>query len=368
VWAGVEALWWWEKKQPLPANLVTTGLASDTRPGALGQPNTVVVFGPGGVSYGAFSGLRAFAGVWLDAHRILGLDVSGFVLEDRGSAFGISSTPGGNPLLAVRHLDVPTGTPDAFLIATPGNGGSVGPFAGGVAVRTESQLWGIDQNVLHAFCWSPCFHLVGLTGFRYLDLNDSVTILTRKNALGSSAALFLGNSYPAPALELTSDHFRGRNQFFGGQMGLQAEWFFNRFFLGLTGKLALGQTDEVTNVLGISTMQPQNARPLTASGGLFALPGNSGRFRNRDFGVVPEVQVQGGVQLAPWCRVTIGYDFLYWSRVLRPGEQIDLTVDSRQVPTDPAFKAGTTAGPPRPLANRTDFWAQGLTLGLAFSY
>jgi Putative beta barrel porin-7 (BBP7) len=47
--------------------------------------------------------------------------------------------------------------------------------------------------------------------------------------------------------------------------------------------------------------------PLTAPGGVLALPGNSGRRDYSAFSVVPEVGCNLGVQLAPRARATIGY-------------------------------------------------------------
>ncbi len=364
VWGGAEALLWWEKDQPLPPNLVTTGLPTDARPGALHQPNTLVVSGPSSVGFGAFPGVRVFAGVWLDPHGVIGMDAGSFVLEDRGHGFAMNSTAGGNPVLALRHLDPLGNAEDAFVLAAPAiSGGTVPASAGRVVVQTDSQLWGADGNLLHVFCWSPCFRLVGLAGLRYLGLEESATIGTRKAALGSSPVTFLGQSYAAPAVERTSDQFHGRDQFFGGQVGLRGEYFFHCFFVALSGKLALGETTETANILGISTLQLGNARPQTVGGGLFALPSNSGHFVNQDFGFVPEVQVKGGVLLTPWLRATVGYNFLYWSQVLRAGSAIDLTVDRRQVPTDPAFQAGALAVFPHPTLTHSDFWVQGVTLG-----
>jgi hypothetical protein len=299
----------------------------------------------------------------------MGLEAGGFLLEDRGSVFGLASTPGGNPLLALRHLDPPAGSENAFVLSAPASAaGAVGPFVGGVAVRTDTQLWGAEANLLHAFCCSNDFHLVGLVGFRYLDLADSATILTRKAATGSSAVVFLGKSFSAGALEVTDDQFSSRSQFYGGQLGLRAQYFFGRCFVELGSKLGLGRTGEVEKTLGISVLQPQNAPPQTAGGGLFALPSNSGRFVNQDFAVIPEVQVKGGIFLAPWLRATVGYDLLYWSRVLRAGQQIDLSVDTRQVPTDPSYVASSPASFPRSIPHPSDFWVQGLTFGLELTF
>ena len=54
--------------------------------------------------------------------------------------------------------------------------------------------------------------------------------------------------------------------------------------------------------------------------------------------------------------------------MVRPGEQIDVAVNSTQVPTSVLF--GPLTGPARPAFNfrQSDFWAQGLNLGLEFRF
>jgi hypothetical protein len=361
-WLGAETLLWWEKKEQLPANLVTTGLSTDAVPGALGQPNTLGLSGPGKFDYGPFTGMRLFAGAWLDPHQILGVDAGGFVLEDRGQGFAFHSTVGGNPLLALRRLDALTGAANAFVIAAPA------ASSGGIAVRTDSQLWGADANLLHTCYWSPSFRLVGLFGFRYLDLSEALSVQTRRMALDGSTVSFLGQRFAAPAFELTADRFHARSQFFGGQAGLRGEYYFSHFFVAAAGKLALGRTNEAMHALGISTLQIGSAPLLSTAGGLFALPSNSGHFVNQDFGIIPELQLKGGVLLTRWLRATIGYDILYWSRVLRAGDTLDLTVDNRQVPTSPSFQAGVVGHSPQPAFPTGSFWVQGLTFGLEFTY
>ena len=72
--------------------------------------------------------------------------------------------------------------------------------------------------------------------------------------------------------------------------------------------------------------------------------------------------------LTRWLRATIGYDILYWSRVLRAGDSLDLTVDNRQVPTSPSYQAGVVGSSPQTTFNTSSFWVQGLTLGLEFTF
>jgi hypothetical protein len=152
VWGGLAGLGWFEKKQPLPVNLLTTGLPTDARPGAIGQGNTLVVPGLADVDLGIFGGVRVFGGAWVDPHGVLGLDAGGFVLQQRSERFDINSTPDGNPLLGLRHLDSGGRREDAFVISEPlVPGVTAGPVSGGVTIRSDSQLWGGDANVLHAF-------------------------------------------------------------------------------------------------------------------------------------------------------------------------------------------------------------------------
>jgi hypothetical protein len=367
-WATLEGLVWWQKKAPLPPDLLTSGSILDRVPAALGQPHTTLDLGFGDVGHGPFLGARAAVGGYLDAHQVFGLEVGGFVLEQRSTLFGLDSITNKNAVLAFRHLD-PSGAQDAFVEAAGSvKGQKLGPFSGGVAVQASDRFWGAEGNAVHALFWTPVCRLQLLLGLRYLDLEESLDFLSRKAPFNGGTATFLGSKFGSPAFTLTDDVFQTRDQFFGGQLGLRGDWVHGRYYVGVVGKLALGPTEEALDVLGVSTLQAKNTKPVTVAGGLYALPSNSGRRMEEEFAVVPEFQVRGGVQLLHWARVFAGYDFLYWTRVLRPGEQVDLTIDPRQVPTDPAFKAGTAATFPRPMNNPTTFWVQGVTFGLELLY
>jgi hypothetical protein len=66
-------------------------------------------------------------------------------------------------------------------------------------------------------------------------------------------------------------------------------------------------------------------------------------------------------------RATVGYDFIFWNGVVRPGEQIDRAVNLTQ---SPVFGTGELIGPARPAPRfeRSDFIAHGLSLGLECRY
>jgi hypothetical protein len=105
---------------------------------------------------------------------------------------------------------------------------------------------------------------------------------------------------------------------------------------------------------------------------LLAQSTNSGVHAGNSFCVVPEAQVNIGCNITRWLRAYVGYDYLYISQVARASSQIDLSVNSNLVP---AFAGGTVlpptaGGPARPAftMNRTDFWAQGITVGMELRY
>jgi hypothetical protein len=365
-WGGFEYLMWWEKKAPLPANFLTTGSPRDAIPGALGQLNTQDIYPADRVDFFQISGLRVTAGAWFDAEQTLGLEASGFMLEKPLHVFQANSNSSGTPLFAFRHLDpLPKGAEDAFVASAP-RGGKVGPFSGSVGFDMDSQLWGAEANFIHALFWTPALRVRLLGGFRYLDLGENLSLFFKRVTLGNAAVPFLGKTFPS-SLELADDSFQAHNQFYGPQVGFDGQYFLGTVFVGFGGKLAIGPTHEVLTIAGNSTLQPVRKLAQTATGGLFALPSNIGRYESDQLTVVPHFQAHLGWQPVRWVRGWIGYDFLYWSQVLRPGDQIDLRVDPAQVPTDPRF-TGARPTSPRPQFNRTDFWTQGLSFGAELTF
>src|SRR5262249_15573982 len=98
--------------------------------------------------------------------------------------------------------------------------------------------------------------------------------------------------------------------------------------------------------------------------GLLAQPTNSGRFSRDVFSVVPEFGINVGYQLTDYCTAYVGYNFIYWTNVVRPGDQIDFSVNPSQLSGNPLI--GTSR--PTLVARNSDFWVQGVNVGLAFRY
>jgi hypothetical protein len=135
--------------------------------------------------------------------------------------------------------------------------------------------------------------------------------------------------------------------------------------VGLTAKIALGWTHEEIDVAGSSAQLGTLAGPIP--GGFFAQATNSGQRSRNEFAVVPEVNFRVGCHLCRRVWVFAGYEFLYWSRVARPGDQIDRGLNLSQ---SPVFGTGTLVGAtrPQPLSNSTDYFVHGLNFGLEVRY
>jgi hypothetical protein len=139
-------------------------------------------------------------------------------------------------------------------------------------------------------------------------------------------------------------------------------------FLDLSGKLALGCTSEVIQATGSSSLLTGAVETRTLPGGIFVLPSNFGRRSQDEFAIVPELALKVGCQFNSHLRGTIGYNVLFWSRVARPGEQIDPHLSPGQIPTFTEFGTSPLVTSPRPIVTSTDFWAQGVSVGLEFAY
>jgi hypothetical protein len=339
-------------------------LAPSTPPanGALDSPLTSVLFGGTTVGTGARSGVRGQAGYWFGDCHLLGVEVGGFYLGDRTTNFNAVSM--GDRFLGRPFFNPVAGRQDVELTAAQLQatvGGTAVPvflLTGGINVHTSSKFWGYDVNLRSNWLCGPCFYVDALLGYRGLGLDESLditeTVLT--NPLSTLA--------PAgTTTNVLSDHFAVQNRFYGAQVGLDSYWALGgRWSMGLWTKFAMGTTQQLVTISG-STITNVQGPTQVLPGGLLAQPTNSGRFSRDAFTVVPEVGVNLGYQITNNLRATLGYNFLYWSDVARPGDQVDLAVNPNQLRVP---RPSPLTGPPSPALSfhSSGFWAQGLTAGI----
>jgi hypothetical protein len=356
-WVSGGALLWSVKAAPLPPTLTTFTPGSPSAltgfGGALGIAGTIVQ-SPDHLNYGPFGGGRFTLGHWLESDPRFGLEADGFFLGSNSSGF--SQMSNGSVPLRVPFFNVPPGAgfplgSSSFVLADPGFA------AGGQVISSSLQFWGIEGNGLYRAYSGPGLSVSVIAGLRYLDLREGLSIASTENLLPLGTASFTG-----------TDNFSTRNQFFGAQLGVKAEKQIGQFDGSVVAKVALGDNYQTVSINGNSVVSGFGLPSGTSSGGIFTQATNIGQQSRNQFAVVPEAQVQLGYTISSGIRLFVGYDFIYLSNVVRPGDQIDTTLNFTGSPVISPGSTLTGAARPMPLFNGSSFWAQGVKFGASYLF
>jgi hypothetical protein len=355
-WVAPEYLHWWTKKMSLPP-LVTTGPVSNQ--GAIGLPGTVVLFGAGSDFHEeGRDGIRLNAGMWLDCDKCWDIDANGFWFPERKEEHVFNGICG---FLARPFFNINVCQETAEITSQPG-------LANGVTtVSTPTRFSGAELNLSKKLCCGCCYRIDFLAGFRYLELEESVNltefIVVNKNLPGfPEFQQFAGDTI------VVTDHFGTRNQFYGGQAGIDAAYSYGNWQFEFRGKLALGNTHETISISGNQVVTTPAGVQTVFTGGLLALPSNIGNYQLDHFSAVPEATINVGYRFSDCCCVYVGYNFLYWSRVARAADQIDRFVDTSQIPNFPQSTMPTGLNRPAVTLKQSDFYAQGINVGIEFTW
>ncbi|MDB5307201.1 MAG: hypothetical protein JWO38_1403 [Gemmataceae bacterium] len=348
VWGSVDYLLWWVRPMKTPDLIQQV-------PSAQAQTNTTLAPGaaqpffppPGqGINFGAFSGLRGTVGVNFDR---FGLEASGFVLFQKTKNASLFSN--GTPFaVAESYVSAGNGQPITLFASLPNQ------YSGGVQVSSDSRLWGLEGNTRLPFFTFLTSNTDALVGFRYVDLQENLNV-------GFHAAFPTGRVFDI------QDAIHTRNQFYGGQIGMNGRIGGQEkgFGLDMTSKIALGDMRQRAELVGSNTITDPGVAPSVEQGGLYARGANLGVFDRDKVAMVFDLNLNMTYNFNCWSQVYVGYSFLYLSSVIRPGTTIDPVINDSQT----RFVANPTAS----TANRpvfdwrtTDFWAQGITFGLKLQY
>lgn len=264
-------------------------------------------------------------------------------------------------MIARPTIDAASSTETSYADSIPGE------FSGGVTISNTSQLFSWDINGAVNLIRSDQYRLDALLGFRYLNLYESLRIQDQLYPLNDNELTFLGQPISSSSSLRDADRFSTFNNFYGGQLGTRYTWFTGRWVIGATGKVALGTTQEMSSIHGRTSLFSPDGSVTYISSGVLTTSANSGRYSHNEFAVVPEVGLNLGWRMTPRLMARFGYSFLYWSNVLRPGNQLNRVVSGNLVPSDPTYG---TAGPNLPAYqfHTSSYWAQGLNFGLEFDF
>lgn len=357
IWAGSEYLLWAVSHAPITVPLVTgNNNGSGLFIGAINEPGTTSLLGSGSgtsTSFGWLSGGRFTLGGRLAPDDILGVEVSGFFLQEGVVNFSRNSVGGDNPIVSI-----------PFNATQPFPGNPAGPTAlsaGGapnvVSAQLTSQLWGLEANQLILFKAYNGMRWSGLLGLRYIDLKESLNL--KDTFLDTETANTLA----------VNDSFSTHNQFYGFQLGTRFEYNTGRWGLDTTLKVAVGPNVESTTIAGATVVNGGAFGFASGSypGGVFAQTSNIGHYEQSVFAVVPEVTFKVRYAITQNLQSFVGYNFMYISETDRPGNQINSNVNPTQ---NVIFGGGTEHGAPAPVNafQSSGFWAQGFSIGLELRY
>lgn len=353
-WVSVDYLGWFASGMNMPP-LVTTSAAGTPQANAGVLPGSSVLFGGNNNNLDDnMSGVRLRVGLWSTVRPNFGAEGEYFGFSQQTESFDRNST--GTPILARPFYNNATGLQDAELVAFPNL------LSGRIQVQATSQVDAAAVRFRHILCCStkaacspwdcgpiPAQSRIDATlGWRYMQLREGLMIQEDLTSLSSNN----------PGSFLIEDNFETFNQFNGAELGVQ--WTGRRGYWTLDSlmRLSLGISHQQLTITG-STESPTGSAP--ANGGLLAQPGrNIGTISQTEFGVLPELGTTLGYQLTQRLKFNLGYTAIYWSNVVRPGDQIDTTVNPNLLP--PAIASNAFNGPGFTV-RQSDYWLQGLSFG-----
>lgn len=347
LWGSGEYLHWWTGGVDVPS-LATASPEGTSQSDAGVLPAASSLFGGDQLHDDGRSGGRFSLGMWFSPQRSSGLEFSFVYLQEDGISFAASGAD--FPILARPFLNVQSGANDARLIAFDGL------VDGDLSISSE-----VDFHAYEIQLRRPASQLFGartdwLFGFRRARLDDIVRIDERTESLSGPT---LGTTFDL------FDQFAAENEFQGCQVGIQYQGpAINCWSLGLLAKVAVGYNDSQVFVNGETTTTTETGDATTNPGGLLTQASNIGNFDDDEFSTLSEFRVSMARQLNRRLSLNVGYTLLHWTEVARSAGQIDLGVNPTQIPP------GTLSGDARPRVpfHRSDFTAQGLSLGIEYRY
>jgi hypothetical protein len=301
----VEALVWWFKDSPVPAPLITDGF--------VGAPTTRTYLGGEDLGTGANPGFRLTGSYALGDGS--GIEANVFYIPSRSTSASVASTGLlGSTDLVVSYIDAATQRESGTEI-------SFAPiYSGSAREELSNSLLGAELDGTWSLAPAGGWHMDVVGGLRYLRLRETYTLTT--------SSPYLSPPFPQDIWN-TTDRFETTNNFYGAQAGLRARYDQGPVFAAGAVKVALGAMAQKVDVSGsLVTNDYTDFGPTqTYPGGYFALPTNSGSHSRSQFAVVPEVALSLGYRFTPAVAMVASYSFIYASNVVRPGNQIDRTVN-----------------------------------------
>ncbi len=343
---SLEYIAWGIKGASMPS-LVTgsTNPAAAATGAVIGGPG-VQVLNPATVGNDILSGIRGQFGMWFTADQGIGMDTSAFGTEQVTSTDIYQSY--GLPILGRPFFNTQINANDVQDVAVPSL------VSGAVVMQQITQFYGGDANIRYGLIRGKYWTLDALTGIKYLSLRDRLSI---------TESLYIPNTGGEGIM--VKDQFSAQNNFFGGQIGGVLGLHLNRWSFDTTLKLAVGQNQVHSNIVGNTVNFAPDGTSIPRTGGLLAQQSNIGTYNFSETSFAPELGLMVGYNFNSNVKMMVGYNAMYWTNVVRSSGLIDTNVNPNQIPG--STTTGGAASPSRQY-NTTDFWAQGISLGVEIKY
>ena len=308
------------------------------------------------------SGFAVSGGFWLDPCS--GLAVIGDYFRIGDNSFNSSLGPDGDVIYARPFFNSETGDEDAQLL------NDFDESSGNVHVQSSSQFQGAGLG-LEKCLWScgdpnACGKSAWLTvigGYRYyqhnsaLQVNEDFTILD-----GTTTPLVVGTT-----IEL-EDKFGARNQFHGGEIGLQGRRQEGFLWIDGLAALAIGGNMRDVSINGGTTTTVPSAGTSSSPGGLLtSSETNIGNYSDTKATVIPRFRLGIGCQVSQRVSARFGYNVIIWNDAVQAASQLppELAVDPRNLPP---VQAGGGSQPANPGMFGTTVVAHGADAGLEVTF
>lgn len=358
---GLEYLHWWNKGRTLPP-LVTGGTAATTPSGTAGiLPGAPILFGGDQVGEDLKAGVRLTGGVWLDDCKTSAVVIRAFGTEGDKSQFNATSS--GGSILAIPFNDRSAaffGQNNALVLAYSGNAMSPINRIGSVSAQASNDIFGGDIYGRTLLDQGSSYRIDLLGGYQMTRIDDDLELRTRVQALNVAGQ----------PIFTTQDLFDVENEYHAGTLGLMGEFYNGPLTIQMMGKVGIGNMNQRVGISGSNTIDGAAA----TGGGIFAQDQaqnggpsfNIGTYERDQFVWSPEASIKANYCISECLSISVGYTFMYWTRVALAGDQVDTRVN-RDVLFDGPFNAGG-GGNPAFAFRDTDFWVQTIDLGLLVRY
>ncbi len=194
-----------------------------------------------------------------------------------------------------------------------------------------------------------------LSGYQYARISEDLLI-------DSFTQSSVGSAVQSIAV---TDRFDANNEFHAGHFGLRGDYRCGRLGVEVLARFAFGNMRQTVNIAGSTITTDANGGTSVRDSGLLAQASTNAGLHVQDaFSFMDETGIKLVFYPVERLKLSLGYTLMYWSSVVRPGDEIDTEVDGRLLTAIPP----TDAVHPEFVFNPTAYIVQGLNFGAEFRF